>query len=123
MEEINLKVKAIFYDYSQGGRINPVRENYRTSILFGLTENQHNRLGKLPFEDIDFSLNSSGKFISFSETPDFNKELEGILRFKNYYPKINDYLNANEHFIIFEGERIVGKGTVVEKQKPFLLES
>ena len=106
MEEINLKVKVVFYDYSQGGRKNPVSENYKTSVLFGLTDSQHSRLGKLPFDDIDFSLNSSGKFTSFSKMPDFNKELVATLTFKDYYHKIKDYLNAEEYFIIFEGARI-----------------
>jgi hypothetical protein len=114
MEKINLKIKVSFYDYNQGGRIKPVCNGYRTSILFGINKNQSELKGRFPIDSVDESLNSSGKFTDFSETPSFNKTIEATLTFNNYNPKIKKYFEPNESFIVFEGPRIVGKGIIYE---------
>lgn len=114
MMEINLKVRVIFYSYENGGRRSPVTNNYRVSILFGLTKSQANRKGRLPFKDSDFSLNNSGTFKNFTEEPKFNTEIQTILTFKDYYDRLKPFFKPKEHFIIFEASKIVGKGVIEE---------
>ena len=110
-----LKVKVLFYNKEKGGRLNPVQNGYRASIVFGLGKIANKNKGILNEQELKVTRNSAG-ILNFDNEHIITLEQEKIcnLKFTIYDERIRVHFIEKEKFIIMEPPKIVGIGEIIE---------